>query len=47
MAVIGLAFLVVARWSETIAGLRDRNDERINQLDRSASLIAGMAVLAP
>lgn len=45
MAVIGLAFLVVARWSETIAGLRDRNDERINQLDRSASLFAGMAVL--
>ena len=38
-------FVLTARWSETVAGLRDRTDERINELDRSASLTAGMVVL--
>jgi peptidoglycan/LPS O-acetylase OafA/YrhL len=41
----GGAFLLAARWSETAAGLRDRTDERINEIDRSASLTAGMVVL--
>jgi len=41
----GAVFLLAARWSETAAGLRDRTDERINQIDRSASLTAGMFVL--
>lgn len=42
---VGLAFVIASRWSETAAGLRDRSDERINQIDRSASLVAGMTVL--
>ena len=41
----GGAFVLAARWSETAAGLRDRTDERINDIDRSASLTAGMVVL--
>jgi predicted histidine transporter YuiF (NhaC family) len=45
MVVTGLLFLVLTRWSETAAGLRDRKDERINQLDREASLVSGMVVL--
>lgn len=39
------AFVAASRWSETAAGLRDRSDERINEIDRSASLVAGMTVL--
>lgn len=39
------AFLLAARRSETVAGLVDRRDERINSIDRDASLVAGMAVL--
>ena len=42
---VGVVFVIASRWSETAAGLRDRTDERINQIDRSASLVAGMAVL--
>ena len=44
---LGLAVVLVvaSRWSETVAGLRDRKDERINQIDQSASLVAGMTVL--
>jgi len=37
--------MLAARRSETAAGLRDRTDERINAIDRSASLVAGMTVL--
>jgi hypothetical protein len=42
---VGVLFVVASRWSETAAGLRDRTDERINEIDRSASLAAGMTVL--
>jgi hypothetical protein len=42
---VGVVFVIASRWSETAAGLRDRTDERINQIDRSASLVAGMTVL--
>ncbi len=45
MLAVGLVFVVASRVSETAAGLRDRTDERINQIDRSASLVAGMTVL--
>ncbi|HET6561276.1 MAG TPA: hypothetical protein VFG72_05325 [Marmoricola sp.] len=45
MVVVGVAFLVLARFSETAAGLRDRNDERINQIDASATTFAGSTVL--
>ena len=38
-------FVLAARRSETAAGLRDRTDERIDALDRSASLAAGTVVL--
>jgi hypothetical protein len=42
---VGVVFVAASKWSETAAGLRDRTDERINQIDRSASLFAGMTVL--
>lgn len=42
---VAVVFVVASRWSETVAGLRDRTDERINEIDRSASLVAGMTVL--
>jgi hypothetical protein len=42
---VAVVFMVASRWSETAAGLRDRTDERINEIDRSASLVAGMTVL--
>ncbi len=42
---VGAVFMISSRWSETVAGLRDRTDERIVQIDRSASLVAGMTVL--
>jgi len=38
-------FLLSTRYSETMAGLRDRTDERINEHDKTASMFAGMAVL--
>ena len=40
----GLAFLVAGRFSETVAGLLDRRDERINSIDMQATVTAGMAV---
>ncbi len=45
MVVVGAAFVVLARFSETVAGLRDRSDERINQIDASATAFAGSCVL--
>jgi hypothetical protein len=46
MVATGLAFVVLGRYSETVRGLLDRRDERINAIDMQASLVAGMAVLA-
>jgi hypothetical protein len=46
MVTAGAAFLVLSHFSETVAGLMDRRDERINALDRDATLIAGSTVLA-
>ena len=51
--VVGLAImtgtaavlLVAARFSDTVAGLLHRRDERINSLDTQASLFAGMVVI--
>lgn len=45
MLVAAAGFLVASRRSETLAGLRSRTDERINHLDATASLVAGMTVL--
>jgi ascorbate-specific PTS system EIIC-type component UlaA len=42
---VAVVFVVASRCSETVAGLRDRTDERINEIDRSASLVAGLTVL--
>ncbi len=39
------AFLVLSRFSETVAGLLDRRDERINRIDSEAAMIAGVAVI--
>ena len=46
MLVVGAAFVLATRVSETAAGLADRTDERINALDRDASLFAGMVLMA-
>lgn len=45
MLAVGLAFVLAARRSETVAGLMDRRDERINGIDLKASMFAGTAVL--
>lgn len=45
MVAVALGFLLLARHSETVAGLADRQDERINSIDRDASLAAGMVLL--
>jgi len=45
MLSIAVGFVVLARYSETFAGLRDRRDERINALDAGATLFAGMVLL--
>lgn len=46
MALAGAGFVLLTRVSETAAGLATRSDERINSIDRDASLVAGLAVLA-
>jgi high-affinity Fe2+/Pb2+ permease len=45
MLAVGALFVVATRHSETARGLMDRRDERINAIDRDASLVAGMTVL--
>jgi hypothetical protein len=45
MVVAGAGFALATRVSETAAGLADRTDERINSIDRDASLFAGMVLL--
>jgi hypothetical protein len=44
MLAVGALFVVATRHSETARGLMDRRDERINAIDRDASLVAGMTV---
>jgi hypothetical protein len=46
MSGIAAAMLVAARLSETVAGLLDRRDERINLIDTQATVFAGMAVIS-
>ena len=46
MVVVGGAFLLLGRRSEMVRGLADRRDERINAIDRDATLVAGGVVLA-
>lgn len=45
MVTVGAIFVLAGRRSETVAGLLDRRDERINHLDATASLVGGMVVL--
>lgn len=45
MVVVAVGLLLLSRRSETVAGLLDRNDERINQLDASATVFAGVALI--
>lgn len=44
MVVTAGAFLLLSRHSETVAGLLDRRDERINKIDLEATTISGMAL---
>ncbi len=46
MVTITVAWLILARYSETLAGLRDRTDERFNAMDRTATTFAGTVVIA-
>ncbi|MGH3414474.1 MAG: hypothetical protein ACRDPH_15470 [Marmoricola sp.] len=45
MVVFALVVLLLGRRSETVDGLLSRRDERINTIDRDATLFAGVAVL--
>lgn len=45
MLVIAVAFLVLGRTSETVAGLLDRRDERINRIDSDATIFAGITLI--
>jgi hypothetical protein len=45
MVVTGGAFWLIGTRSETVAGLLDRRDERINAIDASATQFAGMTTL--
>lgn len=45
MVGIAAALLLTRRFSETVAGLLDRHDERINALDSQATSFAGMALI--
>lgn len=45
MAVTAVGMLILGRFSETVGGLLDRRDERINALDARATLVAGNVVI--
>lgn len=45
MVGVAVGILLVSLRSETVAGLLDRNDERINSVDRDATLFAGLTLL--
>jgi len=45
MVGVAAAALLLGRRSETVKGLLDRRDERINSIDLEATTFAGMAVL--
>jgi hypothetical protein len=46
MVGVAVAALVASRFSETVKGLLDRRDERINHIDTQATLFAGMVLIA-
>ena len=45
MVGVAALLLLLAPRSETVAGLLDRRDERINTIDRDATVVAGMTVI--
>ena len=45
MLALAVAFLVLSRKSETVAGLLDRRDERINGIDKDATVFSGMTLI--
>ena len=45
MTATGAALLLLSRFSETVAGLLDRRDERINRIDTDATTFAGVAMI--
>lgn len=45
MVGVAAAMLIASRFSETVAGLLDRRDERINGIDTQATLFSGMVVI--
>jgi hypothetical protein len=45
MVATAAGFLLLSRYSETVAGLLDRSDERINRIDQEATTFAGLAVI--
>lgn len=46
MVAVAAGLLLLGRTSETVAGLLDRRDERINQIDAGATTFAGVTVIA-
>ena len=48
LLMLGMAavLLVVGRWSETVAGLLDRRDERIRGIDNDATMFTGIVLIA-
>jgi len=50
MLVVAAGYVLAGRYSETMKGLLDREDERINALDRDATVVMGgvlmVAILA-
>ncbi len=45
MAAIAAVLLLVRRRSETVGGLLDRRDERINQIDLNSTAFAGIVLI--
>ena len=45
MVAVAAAMLVAGRFSETVAGLLDRRDERINSIDTQATVFTGMVLI--
>jgi hypothetical protein len=46
MALVSAGVLLAARWSETMRGLLDRQDERITAIDLKATAFTGLVMIA-
>jgi len=44
MLALAVALLVLSRKSETVTGLLERRDERINQIDKDATVFSGVTL---